>query len=118
VTACDVVRRPYRGHEAATDDPMPKGVEGYVVPPWPWYGGRMDQLMVQVDEGGSRPCGVEGESLVEVWRGGKVLVACGARPFGGRARHCCLLDRHGPKPSPGGLVISSFSFMQLRVDEI
>jgi hypothetical protein len=65
------------------------------------------QLMVQVDEGGSRPCGVEGESLVEVWRGGKVLVACGARPFGekgaplclkvapllGRGRSCCLLGR-------------------------
>ncbi len=29
----------------------------------------MDQLMVQVDEGGSRPCGVEGESLVEVQYG-------------------------------------------------
>ncbi len=50
------------------------------------WGGRMDQLMVQVDEGGSRPCEVEGESLVEVWRGGKVLVACGAHPFAeGRA---------------------------------
>ena len=36
VTACDVVRRPYRGLEAATEDSMPKGVEGYVVPPWPW----------------------------------------------------------------------------------
>jgi hypothetical protein len=44
-------------------------------------GGRMNQLMVQVDGGSSRLCGVEGESLVEVWRGGKVLVACGARPF-------------------------------------
>ncbi len=56
----------------------------------------MDQLMVQVERGGSKPCGVEGESLVEVWRGGKVLVAVGraplrkgaplsrrARPFGG-----------------------------------
>jgi hypothetical protein len=39
VTAWDVVRRPYRGHEAAIEDSMPKGVEGYVVPPWPWYGG-------------------------------------------------------------------------------
>jgi hypothetical protein len=59
---------------------------------------------------------VEGESLVEVWRGGKVLVACGARPFAegralcqksaplwGRARPCCLLDRQG--------------LMQLRVDD-
>jgi hypothetical protein len=39
-------------------------------------------------------------------------------PLWGRARPCCLLDRQGLKPSPGGLVISSFSFMQLRVDEI
>ncbi len=38
VTACDVVRRPYRGHKAAIEDSMSKGVEGYVVPPWPWYG--------------------------------------------------------------------------------
>ncbi len=62
-------------------------------------GGRMNQLMVQVD-------GVEGESLVEVWRGGKVLVACGARPFckrarpfgGGRALIACLVGR-GSSPS-------------------
>jgi hypothetical protein len=33
VTACDVVRRPYRGHEAAMEDSMSKKVEGYVVPP-------------------------------------------------------------------------------------
>ena len=39
MTACDVVRRPYRGHEAAMEDSMPKGVEGYVVPPWSRYGG-------------------------------------------------------------------------------
>ncbi len=39
VTAWDVVRRPYLGHEAATEDSMPKGVEGYMVPPWPWYEG-------------------------------------------------------------------------------
>ncbi len=66
----------------------------------------MNQLMVQVD-------GVEGESLVEVWRGGKVLVACGARPFckrarpfarrarpfgGGRALVACLVGR-GSSPS-------------------
>ncbi len=76
----------------------------------------MNQLMVQVDGRGSRLCGVEGESLVEVWRGEKVLVACGARPFckrarpfgGGRALVACFV---------GGLVISSFSFMQLRVDD-
>ena len=42
----------------------------------------MAQLMVQVERGGSRPCGVEGESLVEVWRGGKVLVAVERVPLG------------------------------------
>ena len=33
VTACDVVRRPSRGHEVAMEDLRSKGVEGYVVPP-------------------------------------------------------------------------------------
>jgi hypothetical protein len=42
----------------------------------------MDQLMVQVDEGGSRPCGEGGESLVEVCRGWKVLVALERAPLG------------------------------------
>ena len=73
--------------------------------------------------------GWEGESLVEVWRGGKVLVALEraplqkgapfarrAHPFGGgRALVACLVA--GAQALPGGLVISSFSFMQLRVDE-
>jgi hypothetical protein len=72
----------------------------------------MDQLMVQVDEGGSRPCGVEGESLVEVWRGGKVLVALeraplqkGAsfarreRPFGGGRALVAYLIGRGSSPS-------------------
>jgi hypothetical protein len=83
----------------------------------------MDQLMVQVERGGSRPCGVEGESLVEVWRGGKVLVALERAPFQkgaplwGKARPCCLLDRQGAQAPSRGLVISSSSFMQLRVDE-
>jgi hypothetical protein len=89
----------------------------------------MDQLMVQVDEEVSRPCGMEGESLVEVWRGGKVLVALEraplqkgapfarrARPFGGGRVLVSYLIGTGLKPL-GGLVISSFSFMQLRVDE-
>ena len=79
-------------------------------------GGRMDQLMVQVDEGGSRPCGVGGESLVEVWRGGKVLVALERAPFR-RARPYCLLDWQGAQALLGGLVIFSSSLMQLRVDE-
>jgi hypothetical protein len=65
----------------------------------------MDKLLVQVDEGGSRPCGVGGESLVEVWRGGKVLVAleCAplqkGAPLWGRVRPCggerAPLDRQG-----------------------
>ena len=72
----------------------------------------MDQLMVQVDEGGSRPCGVEGESLVEVWRGGKVLVALEraplqkgapfarrACPFGGRRALVAYLIGSGSSPS-------------------
>ena len=76
----------------------------------------MNQLMVQVD-------GVEGESLVEVWRGGKVLVACGARPFCKRARPFARRARPFGEGGAlvaclvGGLVISSFSFMQLRVDD-
>jgi hypothetical protein len=41
----------------------------------------MDQLLVQVEEGGPRPCGVEGESSVEVWRWWEVAGCCGARPF-------------------------------------
>ncbi len=45
-----------------------------------------------------------GESLVEVWRGGKVLVALEraplqkAAPFARRARPRCLLDGQGLKP--------------------
>ncbi len=90
---------------------MPKGVEGYVVPHGLGMGGRMDQLMVKVDEGGSRPCGVEGDSLVEVWRKWEGAGCSGVRPFAegralckkgaplwGRARPCCLLDRQGLKP--------------------
>ena len=39
-------------------------------------------------------------------------------PLWGRAHLCCLLDRQGAQAPSGGLVISSFSFMQLRVDDI
>ncbi len=36
---------------------------------WPWCeGGGLNQLLGQVEEGRPRPCGVEGESLDEVWR--------------------------------------------------
>jgi hypothetical protein len=77
----------------------------------------MDQLMVQVDEGGPRPCGVEGECLVEVWRRWEGAGCCGARPFEEGCAPVAYLIGRGLKPL-GGLVISSFSFMQLRVDEI
>ncbi len=81
----------------------------------------MDQLLVQVEEGGPRPCGVEGESSVEVWRWWEVAGCCGARPpergapLSRRARP--LLDWQGAQAPSGGLVISSSSLMQLRVDE-
>jgi hypothetical protein len=69
VTACDVVRRPSRGHEAAMEDFMSKGVEGYVVlPDLGMGGGGGDQLMLQAGRWG------------KVWRGGKVLVGCGEHP--------------------------------------
>jgi hypothetical protein len=48
---------------------MPKGVEGYVVPPWPRYGG------------GGESADVAGR-WGKVWRGGKVQVDCGGSPFG------------------------------------
>ena len=95
------------------EDSMSKRGGGVCGPPMAQvWGGRMNQLMVQVDGRGSRLCGVEGEILVEVWRGGKVLVACGARPFakgraplqeghpfgGGRALVACLVGR-GSSPS-------------------
>jgi hypothetical protein len=78
----------------------------------------MNQLLVQVEEGGPRPCGVEGESSVEVWRWQEVayLVAVGRAPFR-RARPYCLLDWQGAQAPLGGLVIFSSSLMQLRVDE-
>ncbi len=57
LTVCDVVRRPYRGHEAASEDSMLKR-----------GGGGMNQLLGQVEEGSPRPCGVERENSVEVWR--------------------------------------------------
>jgi hypothetical protein len=89
----------------------------------------MDQLMVQVDEEVPGHVGWRGKVLVEVWRGGKVLVALERAPLqkgapfarrarsfgGGRALVAYLIGR-GLKPL-GGLVISSFSFMQLRVDD-
>jgi hypothetical protein len=55
-------------------------------PPDLGMGGGMNQLMLQAEG--------------EVWRGGKVQVDCGGRPFGkrarplwGKGRSCCLLGR-------------------------
>ena len=130
MTACDVVRRPYRGHEAASEDSMLKGEEGYVVPPWPWC-----------EEGGWISCwcrlkkevpghvGWRGKVQLKCGDGGKLLVAVGRAPFRRvrpfqkgaplleGARPYCLLDWQGAQAPSGGLVISSSSLMQLRVDE-
>ena len=59
----------------------------------------MDQLMVQVDEGGSRPCGVEGDSLLEVWRKWEGAGCSGARPFGGGRALVAYLIGRGSSPS-------------------
>ena len=66
--------------------PCKKGWRGMWSPHGLGMGGRMDQLMVQVDEGGSRPCGVEGESLVEVWRGWEGADCLWGAPLSRRAR--------------------------------
>ena len=72
----------------------------------------MDQLMVQVVEEVPGHVGWEGESLVEVWRGGKVLMALERAPLqkgapfarrerpcgGGRALVAYLIGR-GSSPS-------------------
>jgi hypothetical protein len=93
-------------------------------------GGRMDQLMVQVDEEVPGHVGWKGTVWLKCGEDGKVLVALEraplqknapfarrARPFGGGRALVAYLIGRGLKPL-GGLVISSFSFMQLRVDEI
>jgi hypothetical protein len=67
--------------------------------------------------------GWKGKVQLKCGEGRKVLVAVGRAPFKkgallwGRAHPRCLLDRQGAQAPPGGLVISSSSFMQLRVDE-
>jgi hypothetical protein len=73
--------------------------------------------------------GWQGKVQVKCGEGRKVLVAVGRAPLKKgaplsrraplweRARPCCLLDRQGAQALSGGLVISSSSFMQLRVDE-
>ncbi len=89
----------------------------------------MDQLLVQVEEGGPRPCGVEGKSSVGVGMVGSYWLLWGAplsrgrapfkkgAPLSERARPYCFLDWEGAQAPSGGSVISSSSLMQLRVDE-
>jgi hypothetical protein len=89
----------------------------------------MDQLMVQVEGGGPDHVGWRGKVQLKCGDGRKLLVAVGRSSFRGRApfkkgapfsegaHPCCLLDRQGAQAPSGGLVISSSSFMQLRVDE-
>ena len=60
-------------------------------------GGRMDQLMVQVNEEVPGHVGWEGK----VWLKYGEVGRCGllwSAPLWGRARPCCLLDRQGLKP--------------------
>ena len=45
--ACDVVRKPSRGHEVAMEDLRSKGWRGVWSPPDPGKGWRGDQLMLQ-----------------------------------------------------------------------
>jgi hypothetical protein len=74
-------------------------------------------------KGGPRPCGVEGKVQLKCVGGRKVLVAVGHAPFqkgaplSERVRPYCLFDWQGAQAPSGGLVTSSSSFMQLRVDE-
>jgi hypothetical protein len=114
---CGDLGGPHWGQRPHTEATMPQvcffspGLgEECVVPPWPWYGG-----------GGwiSWCCRQMGESL-ERWKGagrfwrapfwwkGRAPLMKRARPF--------AFGRQGLKPL-GVLVISSFSLMQLRVDE-
>jgi hypothetical protein len=60
----------------------------------------------------------------KVWRGGKVQVDCGGRPFGEKrarpfGKRACPFGERGVLVAclVGGLEISSFSFIQLRVDD-
>jgi hypothetical protein len=83
----------------------------------------MDQLMVQVEKEVPGHVGWKGKVQLKCEDGRKVLVAVGRAPFkkgaslSERARPYCLLEWQGAQAPSGGLVISSSSFMQLRVDE-
>ena len=67
--------------------------------------------------------GWKGKVQMKCGGGRKVLVAVGRAPFqkgaplSEGARPYCLLEWQGAQAPSGGLVISSSSLMQLRVDE-
>ncbi len=73
--------------------------------------------------------GLKGKVQLKCGGGRKVLVAVGRAPFQKgapfsrrarpyqRGRPYCLFDWQGAQAPSGGSVISSSSFMQLRVDE-
>ncbi len=77
----------------------------------------MDQLLVQVEEGGPRPWGWRGKVQLKCGDGRKLLVAVGhtpsrrAHPFqkgtplSEGVRPYCLLDWQGAQAPSGGLVI-------------
>jgi hypothetical protein len=53
----------------------------------------MNRLLGQVEEGGPRPCGVEGENSVEVWRWQEVIAYCLLDWQGARAPIAYLIGR-------------------------
>ncbi len=115
---CDVVRRPYRGHSATSQDSMLKRGGGVCGPPMALvWGRRMNQLLVQVVRRRSQAMWSGGGKFS--WSVGMVgscsLGCCGARPFQkgahflvavGRApfrrvRPYCLLDWQGAQAPIG-----------------
>ncbi len=93
-----------------------KGVEGCVVPPWPRYRGVGGISWCCRQVGGGGRFG-KWMSACWFWRAPKIMGArphkMGARPHSERAPKIM-----GARPHPvGGLVISSFSSSQLRVDD-
>ncbi len=86
LTVYDILRWPYRGHEAASEDTMLKRGGGVCGSLCPWCGGGgWNQLVRQVEEGGPRPCVVKcGDGWILVW-----LAERGARA------QSCLVDWKG-----------------------
>ena len=102
LTVCDVVRRPCRGHEAASEDSMLKRGGGVCGPPMALvWGGRMNQLLVQVEEEVPGHVGWMGKVQLKCGDGRKLLITCpflwGVPLSEGRALIAYLIGR-GLKP--------------------